>query len=126
MAPSRRRPVPGRAGRADVHPPDEGQPRGHRLLRHDRRAARRRPGGRVDRRAGKSNGAERGRGPRSWRGAGVGPTAGTSSTVTPDEIVVLSPLVRRVLANNPSIMTGPGTNTYLIGTDDLAVTDPGP
>jgi glyoxylase-like metal-dependent hydrolase (beta-lactamase superfamily II) len=46
--------------------------------------------------------------------------------MTPDEVVVLSPLVRRVLANNPSIMTGPGTNTYLIGTDDLAVIDPGP
>jgi glyoxylase-like metal-dependent hydrolase (beta-lactamase superfamily II) len=47
-------------------------------------------------------------------------------TMVPDDIVVLSPLVRRVLANNPSIMTGPGTNTYLVGTDDLAVIDPGP
>jgi glyoxylase-like metal-dependent hydrolase (beta-lactamase superfamily II) len=46
--------------------------------------------------------------------------------MTPGEIVVLSPLVRRVLAPNPSIMTGPGTNTYLIGSDDLAVIDPGP
>src|SRR4051812_14724873 len=38
----------------------------------------------------------------------------------------LSPLVRRVLCPNPSFMTGPGTNTYLIGTGDLAVIDPGP
>src|SRR4051794_37162823 len=46
--------------------------------------------------------------------------------MTPGEVVVLSPLVRRVLANNPSMMTGPGTNTYLVGTDDIAVIDPGP
>jgi glyoxylase-like metal-dependent hydrolase (beta-lactamase superfamily II) len=38
----------------------------------------------------------------------------------------LSPLVRRVLAPNPNIMTGPGTNTYLVGRDDIAVIDPGP
>src|SRR3954449_1270443 len=42
------------------------------------------------------------------------------------EVTVLSPLVRRVLAPNPSVFTGPGTNTYLIGTDDIAVIDPGP
>ncbi|MDQ1395663.1 MAG: hypothetical protein QOG64_922 [Acidimicrobiaceae bacterium] len=46
--------------------------------------------------------------------------------MVPGEIAVLSPLVRRVLAPNPSVMTGPGTNTYLVGTDDLAVIDPGP
>ncbi|MEM9402527.1 MAG: MBL fold metallo-hydrolase [Pseudomonadota bacterium] len=34
--------------------------------------------------------------------------------------------IRRVLAPNPSMMTGPGTNTYLIGGDDVAVVDPGP
>src|SRR4029079_10143528 len=50
----------------------------------------------------------------------------TTMTMTPDEIVVLSPLVRRVLANTPSRMTVPVTNTYLVGTDDLAVIDPGP
>ncbi len=46
--------------------------------------------------------------------------------LTPGKVVELSPTVRRVLAPNPNIMTGPGTNTYLIGRDDLAVLDPGP
>ena len=34
--------------------------------------------------------------------------------------------VRRIVAPNPSVMTGPGTNTYLIGTSAVAVIDPGP
>jgi glyoxylase-like metal-dependent hydrolase (beta-lactamase superfamily II) len=38
----------------------------------------------------------------------------------------LSPMVRRIVAPNPGIMTGPGTNTYLIGIDEVAVVDPGP
>jgi len=38
----------------------------------------------------------------------------------------LSPLVRRIVAPNPSPMTGPGTNTYLVGIDEVAVIDPGP
>ncbi len=38
----------------------------------------------------------------------------------------LSPGVRRLLAPNPSMMTGPGTNTYLFGTREIAVLDPGP
>ena len=37
-----------------------------------------------------------------------------------------SPSIRRVLAPNPSHMTHQGTNTYLIGRDELAVIDPGP
>lgn len=38
----------------------------------------------------------------------------------------LAPGVRRLLAPNPSMMTGPGTNTYLFGTCEIAVVDPGP
>lgn len=42
------------------------------------------------------------------------------------ETVALSPLVRRIVAPNPSAMTGAGTNTYLVGTPEVAVIDPGP
>ncbi|WP_170335783.1 MBL fold metallo-hydrolase [Ruegeria arenilitoris] len=40
--------------------------------------------------------------------------------------IELQPDLRRILAPNPSPMTYRGTNTYLLGTDDLAVIDPGP
>jgi glyoxylase-like metal-dependent hydrolase (beta-lactamase superfamily II) len=39
---------------------------------------------------------------------------------------MLEPGLRRIVAPNPSPMTYRGTNTYLIGTRDLAVIDPGP
>lgn len=38
----------------------------------------------------------------------------------------LAPGVRRLVAPNPSMMTGPGTNTYLLGAREIAVIDPGP
>ncbi|MBB5715286.1 MBL fold metallo-hydrolase [Sphingomonas aerophila] len=38
----------------------------------------------------------------------------------------LEPLVTRLLAPNPSPYTHTGTQSYLIGTEDLAVIDPGP
>jgi glyoxylase-like metal-dependent hydrolase (beta-lactamase superfamily II) len=38
----------------------------------------------------------------------------------------LSPMVRRIVCDNPSSMTGPGTNTYLVGIDEIVVIDPGP
>ena len=38
----------------------------------------------------------------------------------------LSPYIRRVVADNPGPMTGPGTNTYLVGIDEIAIIDPGP
>ncbi len=40
--------------------------------------------------------------------------------------VVISPLVRRITANNPSLFTGPGTNTYIVGRERFIVIDPGP
>lgn len=45
---------------------------------------------------------------------------------TPGLAEDLQPAVRRILAPNPSPMTYRGTNTYLVGTRDLAVIDPGP
>jgi glyoxylase-like metal-dependent hydrolase (beta-lactamase superfamily II) len=40
-----------------------------------------------------------------------------------DEIL---PGVRRLVARNPGFMTGPGTNTYLLGRERFLVIDPGP
>jgi glyoxylase-like metal-dependent hydrolase (beta-lactamase superfamily II) len=40
--------------------------------------------------------------------------------------VQLAPGMHRLTAPNPSPMTYRGTNTYLIGTDEVAVIDPGP
>ncbi len=42
------------------------------------------------------------------------------------QITELAVGVRRLLAPNPSMMTGPGTNTYLLGSKEIAVIDPGP
>lgn len=42
------------------------------------------------------------------------------------EAVRLSDLVTRVTAKNPGPFTFHGTNTYLVGRDELAVIDPGP
>ena len=42
------------------------------------------------------------------------------------EAVPVAPGVTRITVNNPSAFTFHGTNTYLVGTDTLAVIDPGP
>jgi glyoxylase-like metal-dependent hydrolase (beta-lactamase superfamily II) len=38
----------------------------------------------------------------------------------------LDTAVARIIAPNGGVMTGPGTNTYLVGTRELIVVDPGP
>jgi glyoxylase-like metal-dependent hydrolase (beta-lactamase superfamily II) len=38
----------------------------------------------------------------------------------------VSPLIRRVVANNPGPFTFKGTGTYIVGRGDVAVIDPGP
>jgi glyoxylase-like metal-dependent hydrolase (beta-lactamase superfamily II) len=47
-------------------------------------------------------------------------------TIVPGVITRLSEFVSRVTAPNPGLMTGPGTNTYIIGSNALALIDPGP
>ncbi|WP_322889062.1 MULTISPECIES: MBL fold metallo-hydrolase [unclassified Yoonia] len=44
----------------------------------------------------------------------------------PGQVLALRDDLALVLAPNPSPMTGPGTNTYLLGRDRLIVIDPGP
>ncbi|HVA72959.1 MAG TPA: MBL fold metallo-hydrolase [Acidimicrobiales bacterium] len=44
----------------------------------------------------------------------------------PGRAIEIAPGVTRVVAPNPGMMTGPGTNTYLLGSDRLALVDPGP
>ncbi|MEM9609594.1 MAG: MBL fold metallo-hydrolase [Actinomycetota bacterium] len=46
--------------------------------------------------------------------------------VTYGEAVQVSPLIRRIVADNPSKFTYLGTGTYLVGRGEVAVIDPGP
>jgi len=48
------------------------------------------------------------------------------SDIQTDTIYQLTPLVRRITAGNGNIMTGPGTNTYIVGSREVVVIDPGP
>lgn len=48
------------------------------------------------------------------------------SNLIAGQVVRLSKRIRRVLANNPGVMPGTGTNTYLVGEKNIAVIDPGP
>jgi len=50
----------------------------------------------------------------------------TSYDLVPGVAKRLDRHVTRIIAPNPGMMTGPGTNTYLVGSDELAVIDPGP
>jgi glyoxylase-like metal-dependent hydrolase (beta-lactamase superfamily II) len=42
------------------------------------------------------------------------------------DVVQVSPLIRRVVAENPSKFTYKGTGTYIVGRGEVAVIDPGP
>jgi len=50
----------------------------------------------------------------------------TAFPLNSGQLDTIAPAVRRLVANNPSFMTGPGTNTYLLGGTRFAVIDPGP
>jgi glyoxylase-like metal-dependent hydrolase (beta-lactamase superfamily II) len=52
--------------------------------------------------------------------------AASPADFVPGRAVALAAGVRRIVAPNPGLMTGPGTNTYLIGRRDVVVLDPGP
>lgn len=54
------------------------------------------------------------------------PDTGVGPVPVPGVPVTLAPGLVRLTAPNPGLMTGPGTNSYLIGVTDLAVIDPGP
>jgi glyoxylase-like metal-dependent hydrolase (beta-lactamase superfamily II) len=54
------------------------------------------------------------------------PDTGVGPVPVPGEPVELAPGLVRLTAPNPGLMTGPGTNSYLIGFSELAVIDPGP
>lgn len=64
--------------------------------------------------------------------SGDGSPGGDSAEAAPfsidpaSPVATLSPGLSRILAPNPSVMTGPGTNSYIVGDGDLAVVDPGP
>jgi len=47
-------------------------------------------------------------------------------TIAHDHAVALTPRLARITARNPGRMTGPGTNTYVLGQAELAIIDPGP
>jgi glyoxylase-like metal-dependent hydrolase (beta-lactamase superfamily II) len=51
---------------------------------------------------------------------------GDFMSLTSGQLDEIAPGVRRLVARNPGFMTGPGTNTYLVGTQRIAVIDPGP
>ena len=60
--------------------------------------------------------------------AATAPQPPRTGELAPGAVTVLTPHLRRVVAPNPCLMTGPGTNTYLVATPSggVVVVDPGP
>ncbi len=56
----------------------------------------------------------------------TGPTFRTLDEVHYGRVEQVSPLIRRVIADNPSKFTYRGTGTYILGRGDVVVIDPGP
>jgi glyoxylase-like metal-dependent hydrolase (beta-lactamase superfamily II) len=54
------------------------------------------------------------------------PSLRDRSQLAPGKAITLARGVRRIVAGNAGLMTGPGTNTYLLGEREIAVIDPGP
>ena len=54
------------------------------------------------------------------------PDFGIGLAPEPGRVDEVAPGVRRLTAPNPGLMTGPGTNTYLVGDVEPVVVDPGP
>lgn len=54
------------------------------------------------------------------------PDFGIGLVPEPGRVDEVAPGVRRLTAPNPGLMTGPGTNTYLVGDVEPVVVDPGP
>jgi glyoxylase-like metal-dependent hydrolase (beta-lactamase superfamily II) len=48
------------------------------------------------------------------------------SQLVAEKCVSLGQGIRRIVAGNAGLMTGPGTNTYLLGMREVAILDPGP
>jgi glyoxylase-like metal-dependent hydrolase (beta-lactamase superfamily II) len=47
-------------------------------------------------------------------------------TIVPGIAVIAAPSIVRITAPNPGMMTGPGTNSYIVGKERLILVDPGP
>jgi glyoxylase-like metal-dependent hydrolase (beta-lactamase superfamily II) len=54
------------------------------------------------------------------------PDFGVGPAPEPGRVDEVAPGIRRLTAPNPGLMTGPGTNTYLVGDVEPVVVDPGP
>src|SRR5512145_1361906 len=54
------------------------------------------------------------------------PDPNAPESFAPGRAVEVAPGIRRIVAPNPGRMTGPGTNSWLVGSRTVLVVDPGP